>query len=193
MANEAGETTVRQTSSAVERSVRRGNCFQISTGRGCKRATHPIYRSEFTWGAVRVKETEGEKQRGESGPFSLSCHWGSQLCNKACWVLIRLCGFGQERKNTPPVMTWHLLPDSHWGRTKSWTKLSSEATEPHSCDRPPGCEHLRKDEGSWGDWDHGRQRGSSLALRFCYSWSSLRPCFLNQTSRPAEWTRWTAC
>ena len=147
-----------ETSSAVERSVRRGNCFQISTGRGCKRATHPIYRSEFMWGAVRVKEMEGEKQRGESGPFSLSCHWGSQLCNKACWVLIRLCGFGQERKNTPPVMTWHLLPDSHWGRTKSWTKLSSEATEPHSCDRPPGCEHLRKDEGSWGDWDHGKAK-----------------------------------
>ena len=47
-------------------SVRRGNCFQISTGRGWERANHPIYGSEFTWGAVKVKEMEGEKQRGES-------------------------------------------------------------------------------------------------------------------------------
>jgi hypothetical protein len=55
-----------ETSSAVERSVRRGNCLQISTGRGWERANHPIYGSEFTWGAVKVKEMEGEKQRGES-------------------------------------------------------------------------------------------------------------------------------
>ena len=61
-----------------------------------------------------------ERNKEESqGPFSLSCHWESQLCNKACWVLIRLCGFGQERKkNKTPVTTWHLLPDSRWSRTK---------------------------------------------------------------------------
>lgn len=44
------------------------------------------------------KEWIERNKKGTEGPFSLSCHWESQVCNKACWVLIKLCGFGQGGK-----------------------------------------------------------------------------------------------
>ena len=124
---------------------------------GMEKANRTIYGSEFTWGA-KSREWRERNKTGSEGPFSLSCHWESQVCNKACWVLIRLCGFGQERKKEKiPVMTWHLLLDSHWGCTER--AGPNQAQRPQRCPVPmghPGSSISRRMKEAGRDRDHGK-------------------------------------
>lgn len=94
-------------------------------------------------------------KKGSEGPFSLSCHWKSQVCNKASRVLIRLCGFGQEKKEKIPIGTGHLL-------TGTERAGPNQAQRPQSLKVPMGClgsSISGRMKGAGGDGDAGKVNG----------------------------------